>query len=65
MNKIAGEASLIMDKSSLFCLQNGASFGKSQLLNGADFGKSKQKQKGAKIQIFNFHSRLRLTTCMI
>ena len=32
------------------CLQNRASFGKSQLLNWANFGKSKQKQNGAKIQ---------------
>ena len=54
MNKISGEASLKMAKSSLFCLQNGASFGKSQLLNGANFGKSKQKQNGAKFQIFFF-----------
>ena len=30
----------------VFCMQNGASFGKSQLLNGANFGKSKQKTKG-------------------
>ena len=28
----------------MFCLQNGANFGKSQLMNG-NFGKSKQKQK--------------------
>ena len=34
-------------KLSVFCLQNGASFGKSQLLNGASFGKSKQKQNYA------------------
>ena len=32
----------------MFCLQTGASFGKSHLLNGAKFGKSKQKQNGAK-----------------
>ena len=64
MNKISGEASLKMAKSSLFCLQNGASFGKSQLLNGANFGKSKQKQKGAKIQIsWNKRSSLRSQCC--
>ena len=45
MNKIAGEASLKMGKSSLFCLQNGGSIGKSQLLNGANFGKSKTKMR--------------------
>ena len=32
------------------CLQNGASFGKSQLLNNATFGISKQNQNGAKFQ---------------
>ena len=31
-------------------LQNGASFGESQLLNYVNFGKSKQKQKGGKFQ---------------
>ena len=41
----------------------GASFGKSQLLNEANFGKSKQKEHGAKIQmyqIFWFHSTLQI-----
>ena len=31
-------------------LQNGASFGKNQLLDWFNFGKSKQKQKGWKFQ---------------
>ena len=31
-----------------FCLQNGTSFGKSQLLNGPDFGKIKTKTKMAR-----------------
>ena len=45
-------------KLSVFCLQNGASFGKSQLLNRANFGKSKQKQTSEKNSLMNFCDKM-------